>query len=585
MNWTLKYKDKEMPLHMWGLSHLKRNRINQGIDKVSFTHNCKLLEDTPLFDPETPIRIFKNAISWFYGIITKTPSHGSAFKEDHKYEVAGPWWHLENLVYQQIWNEMVPLGDAEELRTIDTGRVILGQNSQGEPINNGTQIKKILQYAINQNAPIAIGEIAIDVTFPYDETKDISCAEAIQRLLRWSPDAVVWFDYSTTPHPTLHIKKRSQIDEANLYLHQNTSIKSLQITPRHDLQSKAVVIKYEKNHHINGQSWMSTEVDSYPKTATGREFKALVLTVELDGAHTQKVKQDIKTESIILDSPQWWQKHLPALQSIPLSKITIKNPSRNGNLPAELIAGSISTWMNREVEEDIIRAQISYETDTEQVIDREVAIRLNTTNASTRVYEQILSNENPEPTPSNLAKKLYEAVSMLQFDGEVILENKEVNSSTLMGCVLNIHNGNKSWETMRASIQTVKEDIDRGRTIISFGPAKHLGPDDLIELLRANRKRHATRNAARRITGKPSKTKVLEQPTHSRIENTDTGPGNFGRLVFINDKNPSKKIILDPNKIQENTFLELQEEDYCHNGFLKKRLVLASAPYTPTEIK
>lgn len=583
MNWTLKYNDMEMPLHMWGLSNLKRHRLNQGIDKVSFTHAGAPLEHHPIFNPESPIRIYKDGIPWFYGIITKTPGSGTPFKEDHQFEVAGPWWHLENLIYQQTWNEIIPIGDAEEIRTINTGRVILGQNSQGNPINNGLQITKILQYAINQNAPISIGEIALDVTFPYDETKDISCAEAIQRLLRWSPDSIVWFDYSTQPYPTLHIKRRSDASQSDLYLNQNICIKSLQITPRNDLQSKSVVIKYEKIHHTNGQSWMSTEVDAHPEGATGREFKALVLTVELDGSRSQKVKQNVKTESILLDCPLWWQRHLPALQSIPLSKISIKDPSRSGKLPAELLEGSISPWMGRDVEEDLIRAKISYETESEQVIDREVAIRLNTTNASTRVYEQILSSEHPEPTPIGLARKLYDAVSVLQFDGEVILETKEINTSTLMGSVLNIHGGNQLWETMRATIQTVKEDIDHGRTAISFGPAKHLGPDDLVELLRANRKRQATRNAGRRITGKPSKANVLDQPTHSRIENTNTGPGNFGRLVFINEQDPSKKIVLDPNAIKEDTFLELQEEDYCHNGFLMKRLVLASKPYEPTE--
>lgn len=582
MNWTLKYKDKEMPLHLWGISNLKRHRINQGIDKVSFTHNGAPLEHKPIFDPETPIQIFKDRTPWFYGIITKIPGYATAFKEDHKYEVAGPWWYLENLVYQQSWNEIIPSDDSEHLRTIDTSRVILGQNNQGSPIDNGTQINNILQYAINQHAPISIGKITTNVTFPYDETKDISCAEAIQRLLRWSPDAVVWFDYSTQPYPTLHINRRSDLNEANLSLIQNSCIKSLQITPRHDLQSKAVVIKYEKTHHSNGLSWMSTEIDSFPESATGKEFKALVLTVELDGSRSQKIKQDLKTQSILLDSPLWWQKHLPPLHNIPLSKIKIKSPSRSGTLPSELISGSVSPWMGRDVEEDIIRAKLSYETDSEHVIDREVAIRLNTTNASTRVYEQILSSESSEPTPSGLAKKLFDAISILQFDGEIILESKEINSSSLMGSVLNIHNGNKSWESMRATIQSVKEDIDLGRTTISFGPTKHLGPDDLVELLRINRKRQATRNAARRISGKPSKSNTLHQPTHSRIENTSTGPSNFSRLIFINEHHPSKKIILDANSIKEDTFLELKEEDYCQNGNLKKRLVLASSPYSPT---
>lgn len=583
MHWTLKYKNTEKTLSQWGLSQLKRHRINQGTDKVSFTHNGASLEHYSLFDPETPIQIYKDHLPWFYGIVTKTPGFATATREDHLYELSGPWWHLENLVYQQTWNESIPINETEDtLRKINTGRVILGQDTQGNSINNGAQITQILQYAIHQEAPLLIGEIEIDVIFPYDETKDITCAEAIKRLLRWSPDAVVWFDYSTQPSPTLHIKRRATIPEANLYLNENNCIKSLNITPRHDLQSPAVVIKYEKIHNTNGQSWMSTEVDAYPPSTTGREFKALVLTVELDGAHSQKIKQDIKTAPIIPESPEWWQKHLPALPPLPPSKIIIKEAKRNGKLPAELISGNISAWMGNDVEEDIIRAKLSYETETEQVIDREVAIRLTTTDASTRVYEKLLSNEYPEPTPVGLAKKLYEAVSALQFDGEVVLENQEVNTATLMGCVLNIFHGNPLWATMRANIQSVKENIDYGRTTITFGPPKHLGPDDLIELLRANRKRQATRNAVRRITGKPSKSTTLEQPTHSRIENTHNGPANFGKLVFVNPHDKTKKIILDANAIKENISLELVEEDYCYNGFLRKRMVLASPPYSPT---
>lgn len=580
--WTLKYKNTERPLSSWGLSQIKKLTINQGLDKLTFIHNNTKLENPPLFDPESPLTLLKNNTPWFFGIVTKTPGYGTDRQESQLYEIAGPWWHLENLVYQQSWNQAITLDNTETLHTIHTGRIILGQDIHGNPIHNGQQISEILQYAIQQGAPIAIGEITLDVLFPSDETKDISCSEAIQRLLRWSPDSILWFDYSTTP-PSLNIKKRTEIPKSNLYLNQNTSIKSLKITPRYDLQSSAVVIKYEKLHQINSQSWASTEIDSYPPSATGREFKALVLTIELDGSLTQKVKQSIRTEPIHLHNPHWWKKHLPALHQVPLEKITIKSPSRSGNLPAELIEGNISPWMNRAVEEDIIRAKLSYETEYEHIFDRDIAIKIHTTNANTRVYEQITNSELPEPTPIGLAKKLYDALSLLQFDGEVILQNQEVHSSTLMGSVLNIFNANKTWETMNATIQNVREDLDKGQTTITFGPAKHLGPDDLVELLRTNRKRHATRNSTRRITGKPTKLTELIQPTHSRIENTDIGPTHFARLTFINNQNPTKKIILDANKIKENTSLELQEEDYCSNGILKKRLVLASPPYTPTE--
>lgn len=582
MTWTLKYKNTERSLSSWGLSQIKTFKINQGLDKLTFLHNNTKIENPPLFDPESTLTLLKNNIPWFFGIITKTPGYGSDRQESQLYELAGPWWYLENLIYQQTWNQLINLNNTEIMHTIHTGRIILGQDIHGNSLSNGKQISDILQYAIEQGAPLSIGDISLDVHFPSDETKDISCSEAIQRLLRWSPDSLLWFDYKTTP-PTLHIKKRNEIPKSNLSLNHNSSIKSLKITPRHDLLSSAVVIKYEKLNQSNGQSWSSTEIDAYPPSATGREFKALVLTIELDGSRTQKIKQDIRTEPILIHNPYWWKKHLPTLHQIPLEKITIKSPSRLGNLPAELIEGNIASWMNRDVEEDIIRAQISYETEYEHIIDQEISIKIHTTNASTRVYEHISHSGLCEPTPIGLAKKLYEALSQLQFDGEIILQNKEIDSFNLMGSVLNILNANKAWETMDAPIQTIREDLDKGQTLLTFGPAKQLGPDDLVELLRTNRKRHATRNASRRITGKPNKTTELIQPTHSRIENTHSGPTHFARLTFINQQEPNKKIILDTNKIKENTHLELQEEDYCSNGILKKRLILASPPYTPTQ--
>lgn len=581
-NWTLTYKSISKSLKDWGLASIKRHRVNQGIDKV-YISSIPILEHELPFEPESTIILSRDKIQWFFGIITKTPGFITSAKENQQYELSGPWWYLENLVYQQGWLEAVPIGETEEIRKFDTGRIILGQNSQGIPIHSGEQIIEILEYAIQQGAPISIGEITLDTAFPSDETKDLSCSEAIQRLLRWSPDAIVWFDYSTSPFPTVHMKHRKQLAQTRLFLNETSSIKSIKITPRYDLKSSAVVIKYEKLHSTNGQTWMSTEVDAYPPNASGKEFKALVLTVELDGAKNQKISQSLRTEPIHLDSSHWWQKHLPALHSISPEQIIIKSPERNGNLPSELIEGNIASWMGRDVEEDTIRAKISYETENEHVIDREVAIKINVTNASTRVYEQLINSSDAENAPPFLAQKLYQAVNELQFDGEIILENQELDTSLFMGTVLNIFDGNKLWETMFSPIQSLKEDLDKGLTTILFGPPKHLGPDDLIELLRTNRKRQATRNATRRITGKFSKSSELVQSTHSRIENTHTGSANFARLIFTNKDNDKKRIILDANMIKEDTFLELREEDYCFNGILKKRMILASPPYLPTE--
>ena len=48
---------------------------------------------------------------------------------------------------------------------------------------------------------------------PLDSVNDITCAEAMRKMLRWigpMGGPVVWFDYTTSP-PTLHVSTRDQL--------------------------------------------------------------------------------------------------------------------------------------------------------------------------------------------------------------------------------------------------------------------------------------------------------------------------------------------------------------------------------------
>lgn len=59
---------------------------------------------------------------------------GDPFKEEKQYEVAGPWWYLENFIYQQ------ELKRAPE-KPILSSRVILGQKSNGSRCNTNEQVQ------------------------------------------------------------------------------------------------------------------------------------------------------------------------------------------------------------------------------------------------------------------------------------------------------------------------------------------------------------------------------------------------------------------------------------------------------------
>lgn len=578
--WTLKHQDTLQALDDWGLSELKRTLKNQACDTVSFTHKTSSISQSPLFEPQSLLTLYRDGTPWFMGFVTQAPHMGCHQKEQVHYTVKGPWWYLENLVYQQGWWQVDdPSKENPQKVLIHKGRVILGQDISGKTLTCKEQIKDILNYAITCGAPIQVGTIDHDFTIPLDEVKDLSCAEALHRILRWAPDSVTYFDYSSIPYPTLHIRKRTQCPSLALEIEAG-DIAKLSITPRHDLQVPEVVLKYEKTHHLGKYAWTTTEIDAYPQGSQGKSFKALVLTLEILGARSTLVQQKITTQTIQPHSPQWWRDHMPELQNIPLDSMHIGGAQRSSNLPQELIEGTIAPWMNAQVEEDVIRALVSYETDTLSVSEQPVSVRVLATDASSNVFRKALASTPEEPTPFGLAKELYDSLSPLHFEGSVT----QYLSKTTLGQCINIQGGHPLWENMHALLQEIKEDVDNHKSTLSFGPPKHLGNADLIELLRMNRKRSASHYAPVRTSGTSPYNSFVEQGYHTRIGHSGALQGHYKKLTFKNPKALDAKLVIDADTLEKDMLITLREEDVCDNGELKKRIILSSQPFKEEDL-
>lgn len=91
---------------------------------------------------------------------------------------------------------------------------------------------------------------------------------------------------------------------------------------------------------------------------------------------------------------------------------------------------------------------------------------------------------------AGIVKAIYDAVSVLQYEGSIVLAEEECSAGPRPGKVLNLAGGLASWATMGAAIQSVVFELASGKTSIAFGPPKHLGVEDFIDLLRGNRKRN-----------------------------------------------------------------------------------------------
>ncbi len=524
--WTLRDANGvEKAMADWGLRDLTRELINQASDLVTFRAEDAASDADPIFAHGSTVRLFRNGTPWFYGRVVEVPGRASAKEEEQLYRVAGPWWYLESLVFQQIWQTTNGV-DATLIPT-NKSRLILGQKSDGTKLATGDAILEVLNYAIARGVPIAPGTITPNAIAPYGEAIDRSCAEVIRHFLRWTPDAMAAFDYTTSPYPTLSIHRRADAATVTLPAY-GAPVSGLDLTPRHDLQAPAVVLKFDQTNDIDGDTFTSLMVQSAPVTATGDELGALVMTFDLAGARATYHHQKVRTAPIPQSDSSvgvitWWKGKFPWLTDFADSDLTvmpgsqtltIENPANYpditlSDLPNELLEGSVAAWMNLDAAPLRVQATLQYTgADTDESIEvwgpkkqRNLYTRIIGTNAQTQIYSRLTSETDAEPVPEGLAQALYDAAGILQYDGVLEFTEEECSGVAAPGSLLNLTGGRSEWTTMSAQIQRIEERVDLGQTRVTVGPAKHLGHADLVALLRPNRNRRISYRLNERTTG------------------------------------------------------------------------------------
>ena len=118
MNWTIACNGTEKLAADWGLTQLTRKLVSQGTDELSFKaerNGCG--RGAAFFSCGATVvlwrdraadggGIFSGGTTWFQGLVTQIPRAGAPNAESMTYRVAGPWWYLDNLVFQQVYQNI-----------------------------------------------------------------------------------------------------------------------------------------------------------------------------------------------------------------------------------------------------------------------------------------------------------------------------------------------------------------------------------------------------------------------------------------------------------------------------------------------
>lgn len=630
MSWTLTSGATTQDVAAWGISGLRRVRNSQALDLVTFAIEGIAFDATAPIAADTVISIAKDGTTWFRGRVVAVRRSATGRDERLSYEVAGPWWYLEQLVYQQPWAIQ---GAADAWKS----HCLLNITKTGTPWTTRDQIDDALAWC-SARATAAYGSAPFQwvkanlpaIAIPTDEVRDVTCAEVMRKELRWMPDAVCWWDYTTNP-PTLHVVRRSGLSGTSIAL--GAPIVSAQFEPRYDLQVSAVALKFETLNTIDGQPIAAVTTQVYPGGATGDEFGALVATIDLQGGIASYARATIVSSAIPASSPAWiaWlqTKHPTLADSrVTISSLVSVSRQKVGDpmaalLGYELIDGQLPSWSGADSQHEVVtlRVQYSVKDSAGSVVvdqrDEVFNVNITTCSVASGTFTILAEFEAGEAAPAGLAQVLYDALHPLEWEGSLELTESECSGSIALGQTVSVTGGRTEWTTMAAVVQSTEELVDDGRTVVRFGPPQHLGPRDLIELLRVNRFRLRITPQSVRSTGGASAGSITlgeslpsenatrglaERKFHSvmsgstRVDiDAQTNPqialttdaGSTKTVEILGSSSARIRLIgsggqvwIDTSGLDGNT-IEFREIAVCVGGVEKRMLLLCSEPYDP----
>jgi hypothetical protein len=561
---------------------LKREIRSQAAGTFSFTEAAGQMDEPALANNLDVCQVLWGDTVYFQGRITSIPRAGAPASEERRYVISDPWLDLERLTYQQQWNTIQPGLDqqgnpntAYEYRS----EFILGVDINGNAQNSDAAIIDVLNWAIARGANLQIGTIfknaggeSTAAPVPFKEMRDLPCSGVIQELLRLTPDAVTSFDYTTVP-PTFKVIRRADCAAVSVPLIR--SAQEVQLSPRWDLMRSQVLLRYVAYNSNNaGVSSTTTTVDAAPAGADGMAFDALVATVRLSGSDTtyQKVPVQVKAIEAIpqgdddTNACNWWGDHVAWLYQFSADRLNLDDDSTGGyvrspqykddgttevsynldDYPNELTKGHLADWMGVNSAAVTFYSAFTYnypdEADDESLAAVKVfggstdgtnktatdqtpipvTVTITGTNAATQTYLDPSGYEAAEPVPEGFAAVLYDALSVLHYQGQYTVVAGEVGQNDL-GTTLNITGSNQEWGGMNALVQEIADDLDEGRTTWKMGPPGHLTVQDLMEQLRWTRTRLPSGHVNEKCTGTPGAPTINTAPKDPMV-NSDTAP-------------------------------------------------------------
>lgn len=478
-----------------------------GIDTASLTLAKDATTSPAPFTLNEAVTIAYSGTTYFVGYVTQVEPYADGGNEGWTINLNGKQGNLARITYQQEY--ATGAGNTLTYKT----RCVLGLALDGSAETTAQSITDIVQYAQSATGVSAGSILATGaIYYPKIEVVDATAWECIGQVMRWHPDAVLYFDHVSS---TLNVKKPSAITPTitKAMSGNGSGARQYRVKPLTRRAVRGVVLTFETSNTVDGQTY--TDITQQTAGATSG-LDIVRRTIALNGTDTVTQSQECLTETI----PQttgavtgtWLIDHFPDLKGLNLGagmvsvvsidqevdtarKVGLGSIPETGGIPKyprELVGGSVPPWQSGvsacPVKVTVVLRWVgAAENDTIRELfsgakkELTLTVDLTGTDCETTTY-RTSATTGGETAPAGLAQSYYDALSSEPQAGSVTWVDTEIDRSIVPGKKLTLTGHHP---VTGAVIQSVVADIFSGRITVGYGPINtRLAPQDFIALQR-----------------------------------------------------------------------------------------------------
>lgn len=456
------------------------------------------------------------------------------------------WDILERRVFRQEWKVA---GEGGASVTTRSARLVLNVDELGLPVMLPGQIGEICSYGGIMMADGGIPYIAL----PADVKENITCADAIRRLLRLFPQVVAYYNAER------NVVQFSVPDTSKSpgWLSEGRILSRAKQYTAHPVVGVDIATE-SVDKVVVDEDGATVDMRAYTHQTAGNvnSDDCLHVFMPLAGgsASTSWESLEVTTEEMpLLSTPRFWQEKHPRLANVPLSAISISEAGRSSTTYDRITSNDIGALrafgLNAEVVHCHCKATVTTEDDVEEELYLTMDFTMTDASPGRHTRQTGSSSMAGETLPEGLAAAL-----LAQRSGNLEGEDVEIALGAAFPTV---------GETLDGLVcQTVEVDCDARVARLHFGHPDYLSAEDMRSLLNGFRGRAYASNIPQRGNTDPGAGEAVDvaggiQP----LTTTEFAPGTKAKTTIkhVDDAATSGAIVLDADKVDSGKTLEVQE--------------------------